>query len=356
MANLDAGLPPQPAIFHSSFVTRHSSLVLALRLNRHGKISMLGAMLSLLQLQEWPHGQRIALSLIEGHSRLAVTYDELRRRALALSDYLIEQHIDYGDRVAILSESRPEWVVALFAAARAGATVVPLDPKLSASELEDVLRDAGPRLVFASSRHAEAALRIKASLPEIRHVILLDRGPRGSVIPFLDDLEAGHKFAGRERTVDETALIVYTSGTTGNPKGVMITFCNLIFEVGSILKRLPVEENDVFYSMLPLNHLLEFTGGLCSVLYAGGEVCFAPTLLPQEILKIIAERKITKMVAVPLLLKLLKRELEKAEEKEGKHSMQTGLGDRFKYFISGGAPLDPDVEKFFHRRGIPAYQ
>ena len=58
---------------------------------------MLGAMLSLLQLQEWPHGQRIALSLIEGHSRLAVTYDELRRRALALSDYLIEQHIDYGD-------------------------------------------------------------------------------------------------------------------------------------------------------------------------------------------------------------------------------------------------------------------
>jgi long-chain acyl-CoA synthetase len=313
-------------------------------------------MLPLLQLENWPHGNHVAVSVIEGNACREITYDELRGRALALSDYLIEQGVDYKDRIAILSESSPEWVVALFAAARAGATAVPLDPKLSASEVEEVLRDAEPRLVFASSRCVETVLRIEASCPEIRHPILLNRPRQQSSLPSIVDLQAAQSHEGRERTLDETALIVYTSGTTARPKGVMITFRNLVFEIGSLLARLPVDETDVFYSMLPFNHLLEFTGGLCSVMYAGAEVCLGPSLLPAEILKIIAQKKVTKMVTVPLFLRLFKRELEKTEEKDGAQAVHARLGGNFKYFISGGAPLDPEVERFYHRIGIPVYQ
>ncbi len=111
-------------------------------------------MLSLLQLRDWPRRERVALSLIDGRVRREVTHEALRSRALALSDYLIEQGIGYEDRVAILSEPRPAWVVALFAAARAGAAVIPLDPKLTAEELCEVARDAGPRVAFVSSRCA----------------------------------------------------------------------------------------------------------------------------------------------------------------------------------------------------------
>ncbi len=314
------------------------------------------SMLSLLQLRDWPRRERVALSLIDGRVRREVTHEELRSRALALSDYLIEQGIGYEDRVAILSEPRPEWVVALFAAARAGAAVIPLDPKLTAEELCEVARDGGPRVAFVSSRCVDAGLRMKAVVPGIEKVILLDQPRQAGTVSCMDELKAERPHRGRERKPEEAALIVYTSGTTGTPKGVIITFANLVFEIESLLKRLPVEETDVFYSMLPLNHLLEFTGGLCSVLYAGAEVCYGPSLLPHEILKIMAEKRVTKMVTVPLFLKLLKRELERAEKKGEGRTMRDRLGGGFLYFISGGAALDPEVEDFFFRSGIPVYQ
>src|SRR6059036_193624 len=163
-------------------------------------------MLSLLQLRDWPRRERVALSLIDGRVRREVTHEELRSRALALSDYLIEQGIGYEDCVAILSEPRPEWVVALFAAARAGAAVIPLDPKLTAEELCEVARDAGPRVAFVSSRCVDAGLRMKSAVPGIERVILLDQPREAGTASCMDRLKAERPHRGRERKLEETAL------------------------------------------------------------------------------------------------------------------------------------------------------
>ena len=290
---------------------------------------------------------RVALSVREQGRYREVSYGELNARARALSDHLISQGRPAGCRLAIFSEGRPEWAIAFLAAIRAGAVIVPLDPKLPPAELARLMADAQIRVLFTSPMLAPVAEVAAAATPSVDQVYVSGALPQGSRALCVDELPEAPPQEAAERRPEEVALIVYTSGTTGRPRGAMIRFSSLVFEVGTLSDLVPVVPDDVFLSMLPLSHLLELTGGLLCVLFRGGQVCYGQTLLPEELARIAAERKVTQLVTVPLFLKLLKAEAERGA---------LAPSWLIRRLVVGGSTLDPSLEDFFEAAGIEVFQ
>jgi len=299
-----------------------------------------------------------------------------------MANYLIEQGVQSGDRVAILSESRPEWAIAFFASIISGAIVVPLDIKLTFDELKPLVLNCEPHTICVSPNLIEKANRLKNEIQSIEQVFVIDKNKCSEEFNSLYGLKEYSEEKRRERNLDETALIVYTSGTTGNPKGVMITFRNIISQVKNFDEVFNFTSRESLISILPLNHLLEITVGFITMLYRGAQITYTTTLYPQEFMKIMQEKKVTRLVTVPLFLKVLKMGIEREVNRSNKLSqslfqlffnvskfipfnflrkqlffkIHSRLGGEIKGFISGGAPLDIDIAEFFTRIGIPIYQ
>lgn len=223
-------------------------------------------------------------------------FDRIRDLALGL-DAL---GVGSGDRVAILSESRPEWLIADLAILSLGAVVVPIYPTLTARQVEYILRDAGVRFAFTSDRtQAEKVQQVRRQLPDLGAVIVLtgeSAGSGGSVLPVADVADRGHRRIrdgwgvgrgyhdrARSLTPESLATIIYTSGTTGDPKGAMLTHGNIVSNVKGSLEVLGVSEDDVALSFLPLSHAFERTV-VYIYLAAGAIVVFAQALdtLPRD--------------------------------------------------------------------------
>ena len=322
---------------------------------------------------------RTALSIHEDGRWRTVTYRNLGRRAEVLATRLRRQGLSAGDRVAILSDPRPEWVVALFAAWRAGAIVVPLDVKLTASELEAIVADADPRVLFFSTAYASTARALQKRRPRLASILPLEGKPSRSTAP-------SHPIRrpALPRHPENTALLVYVPGGA-QPKGVMVTYSNLLFQLEQLRGLTKPGPREVFLSTLPLNHLLQLTCGLVGPLSVGSEVCFAHTLHPADILQLIRDRGVSQMITVPLFLKLVKGYLERRVRRYGPSKqalfrlllkISGGLPSlrarrwlfggwaelldsrlpRFRHFTCGAAALDPGVARFFERLGLPVYE
>lgn len=320
------------------------------------------------------------VSIKEGERWRSYTYGQLRQYSQGLSSYLMDRGIKKGDRIGLLSQSCPEWAVCFFAAIRAGATLVPLDVKLTEAELVSILSDCQPVLLFVDRKHGDLAYELKKKLSFLQTIMFVDTASdeeaRAVEATFSHEVVAGV-----ERDFSETALIVYTSGTTGNPKGVMISFGSLIFEVNSFEAFVDLSEKDKFLSILPPNHLFELTGGFLGILAQGGSISYCHSIYPQEILKAFREQGITGMMAVPLFLKALKNGLERDIKKQGEEvatrfkqgleaaghlplaerrglfaDLHSQLGGKLRVFVSGGAPLEADVAEFFELLGIAVLQ
>jgi long-subunit acyl-CoA synthetase (AMP-forming) len=287
--------------------------------------------LDLMQFKSQTFGNDTALSIPDGTDWKKCSYIELSNRTNNFSDFLRENGVVHGDRIAIRGESCPEWVVAFLGAIRAGAIVVPLDTRATSSELEMILQDCNPNVLISSDSFPPV------ELPKLTTY-------RFTEIPHLVPTNT---LDGVDRMMDETAFVVYTSGTTGFPKGVKISFSNIVFQVDTITEIIGIGRDDLFLSILPMSHLLELTGGLFSVLYTGGEVCYSKSFYPQDVLELMKARPVTRMVTVPLFLTVLKSYIEK-----------TGatLSNTFRGFVCGGARLDPPVLQFFLERKIPIFE
>ena len=338
--------------------------------------------LSLIYEKGTTYGKVTALYHWENHEWKNWTYEQITAKVKQVSDYLIEKGIQEDDRIAILSESRPEWVVSFLTAVRCAAVIVPLDVKLTQTELAAILNDAGPRLIFASPTHYETAEWLKRNVPSVEHVIQLSSDSANPHRLSIHDLRAEADHEVRDRASNETALIVYTSGTTGTPKGVMITFRNLLYQCNCFEQIVKVNSSDLFLSILPLNHLFELSIGLLGVLYSGARICYANTLYPKELVEIMREKRVTRMIAVPLFLKMLKGSIEREVRNAGprrermfrtmlraaKHipsravrrllfrPLHQKFGGRLHEFVIGGAPLDVEVGGFFECLGFTVLQ
>ncbi len=315
-----------------------------------------------------------------------LTYDDLREQSVNISCALIKLEVAPDSRCAILLESRPEWAVAYFGIVSAAGITVPMDVKLSETEMLFVLNDSEAVCVFTSAHYMDFILRRRQELPYLKHIFCFDRIEDPQVIDVKTLTSFYEEVRNRplEVTPDDTALIVYTSGTTGIAKGVMISYRNLLFEVQALSGLVQFSTKDHFISILPLNHLLEITGGLIAPLYGGACVTYCSSLKATSIMKLMQENQATGMFCVPLILKMFHSGIFKQVEKLppggqklfhrllqiskylNRHGIPFGkiffrkihqnFGGHLKCFICGGAPLEREVEEDFAALGFVILQ
>ena len=309
------------------------------------------------------------------------TYYSLERDSRALANGFVDRGLAPDDRVAILSDSRPKWALAFFATVRAGGIFLPLDPALPLEALARIIADSRPRILLVARAYEHLAAAIAAQASPDLLVISLECRSRLSRGPSISSISTMRAQPMPDRHRDHTALLTYTSGTTGCAKGVMTTHGNLLFQVDRIRQVFGNDERCSTVSILPLSHLFEISAGLLAVLSGGGKVCYCNSLLPTEILDAMARQRVTCMVAVPLFLTLLERAirgeisrrpgahrflfrcsiavsgcLPLAVRRRLFHKLLARFGGQCEYFVCGGAPLDLRTLRFFERVGLPVYQ
>ncbi len=345
--------------------------------------------LSFLQDKTNEYGSRIALGMRSKYGWSEFTYDGLSAMAKRIASYLIyDLNIKKEEHVAILSESRIEFGAAFFASVIAGATFIPLDVKLTEHELISIMSNCEPTTIFVSNNYLNTVLKIKETITSIKNIILLDDTHEDSDYMSIYNLpETSQKSKYRQRGLNSTALIVYTSGTTGKPKGVQTTFKNILSQI----KDIKIEMNRVFkpnkhinvMSILPMNHLFEFTASFSTFLSLGYSIYYTKSLRPKDVLSVMKDKHITFMCTVPSFFKMLKMQFESDVSKKSKwkrflydikyhyiakflpfmplkkmlfRDIHSEFGNNFYGFLSGGAPLDLDMAKYFNRIGIKVHQ
>jgi long-chain acyl-CoA synthetase len=251
----------------------------------------------------------------ESGSFTGITYGELEHLADRLAVALRGLGIGAGDRVAIISYHGPQWVIADLAVLRLGGIVVPIYHTLSPSAMAYILADAGCRLVFVEN----AALRdsieaVRQGLAALEHIVLFEGGAGGGcACPTLDDMLGGippdtAAPAYPKISPEDTATIVYTSGTTGEPKGVVLTHGNIVSNALAVARRFRVGPDDAFLSFLPLCHMFEKTCGYYTMLFSGVTIAFAGALT--TIVDDVKAIRPTLLIIVPRLLEKIYEAVE----------------------------------------------
>ena len=315
---------------------------------------------------------------------------------------LRELGLERGDRVALLSENRPAWALTDYGCICAGVVDVPIYDTLTPKQVAYILEDSGARVVFVSDRdQMEKALEAVEMCPqEVRVVAFADVGavPDGVLRWNEDFLAAGRdRFAdvtddefdamARKARPEEVTTLIYTSGTTGDPKGVMLTHQNLFSNVQAAARVLPITEEDVTLSFLPLSHVFQRMVDYL-LLSCGCTIAYAHDI--RNVADDLRVVKPTVVVSVPRLYEKVynrvmavegfkaglvqwAREVGDAWTEEtlaGRaptpvlrmghaladrlvyRKIRKGIGGRLRYFVSGGAPLEPAINRFFYGAGI----
>ncbi|HPT42176.1 MAG TPA: AMP-binding protein, partial [Candidatus Gastranaerophilaceae bacterium] len=333
------------------------------------------------------YNDRVALGIKTALGWKEFTFKGIGLLSRKLASYLINDiQVKKGEKLAILSESKPEYGACVFASVMSGMVTVPLDVKLTKYELKSILLDCQPTILLTSQENIDKALDLQKEIKSIKHVILIDEPSYNLQMPCLYTLPNNYDCKWRHRSSKSTAFIIYTSGTTGAPKGVEITFRNMLAQLNDMSKVyyhfFDKNEGISVLSILPMNHLFELTVGFSTFLYWGLSVYYTQSLKPKDILSIMREKGINFMIVVPAFLKLLKAGIE-TEIANSPKSVQVGFkvmyniakripsyavrkmmfkkihdkfGGNFNGCIAGGAPLDLAVAEFFETIGIKVYQ
>jgi long-chain acyl-CoA synthetase len=345
-----------------------------------------------------------ALQYKKDGSYRPISHAEILERVRHLARGLSSLGIRRGDRVAILSENRPEWAIADFACLTGGMTDVPIYPTIPAEQIAYILKDSGAAAIFVSNQvQAEKIRQIRSQLPALKAVIGFDDLP-GLANMTIGELETRGVAGENRETIatyredamtvkpDDVATIIYTSGTTGEPKGVMLTHDNIFSNVQAARTAIPFEGEDTALSFLPLSHIFERMGGHYLMWATGTSIAYAESIdtVPVNL----QEVKPTIVLSVPRLYeKMYARVLETAltggfvkkkiffwargvadrwasEKLAGStpggmlarqyaiaqklvfSKLKARTGGRLRYFVSGGAPLAPEINKFFYAAGL----
>ena len=212
-----------------------------------------------------------------------ISYTEFGESVDAFSKGLNALGVQKDDRVAILSENRPEWAITDFGTLKTGAVTVPMFSTLTAAQVGYILKDSGSKIICVStSRQLEKITAIRDEVPTLEQVIIFDsiegECPDG-VIQFEAVCELEGEGTDTAASEDDIATIIYTSGTTGNPKGVMLTHANFISNLEACKSLIDVSDTDVLLSFLPLSHVFERLGGHYVPLFSGAKVAYAESVL-----------------------------------------------------------------------------
>jgi long-chain acyl-CoA synthetase len=341
---------------------------------------------------------------------VGMSYKELYDQVEAFALSLRALGLSHGDRVGIMAENRPEWIIADFACACSGFVDVPIFPILTPKQVEYIFNDANVKAVICSnSLQLGKLLKVAENIGSLQHIIVmqedaLKKEPRADefkVVLFGKMVEAGKQLAqampnqlanlARATRRDDLLTLIYTSGTTGNPKGVMLTHGNFTANVKGAVDRLSITPDDVVLSYLPLCHSYERTGGYYTCFACGATIAFADSI--ETVAENLTEVHPTLMTSVPRLFERIKNRVEKKAQSESPRNwkifqwaIRTGVerfraeqkggaglmlkaknaiadklvfakirertGGRLRFFVSGGGPLPMDVGEFFFAVGL----
>ena len=337
-----------------------------------------------------------------GDNWAPISSQTFRERVLGVCRGLRKWGIGKGDRVAILSENRPEWMIADFASLLLGAVTVPIYATLTAEQTAYILRDSGARVIFVSSEMQLRKVLSIRSQTALKQLVVIDPVESTHAVRMAEmesDGRTNHDAESQDNAIkttaqavspDDLATIIYTSGTTGTPKGVMLTHGNMASNLNCSLAEFPVKQDDVSISFLPLSHVtarhVDF-----ALLYRG--VTLVHLALATQLPRALLEVKPTFFVAVPRVYEKIHFQTEQQAQgfpnstfynwalwvgKENRadvlagrkpnskswkladrllySKVRAGLGGRIEVFISGGAPLGRELAEWYAAIGIRIHE
>lgn len=349
------------------------------------------------------YGDRVMMEKKSEGAWREITWNQFYSNAMNLGLALISLGIQPSDRVAIFSANSPEWQMVDMAVLSIGAVDVPLYATITAKQAEYILSDSGSRVIFVGSEgHMKKVLEVRNNLPALIKIVTMDNTPCDDpdVITFDGMLKLGEEYTNKEEfdrrleavRPEDLCSIVYTSGTTGNPKGVMLTHDNFLSNVRTATELITVDDKEICLSFLPLSHVLERMSGYYTAVYNGVTIAHAQSI--DTLVDDIGEIRPHWMVSVPRLYEKVHAGVLANIEGESpakqkifqwavgvggevskltvndepvpfglklKHKIANKLvfskiydkmGGRLRFFFSGGAPLAREIAEFFHAMGI----
>jgi long-chain acyl-CoA synthetase len=292
-------------------------------------------------------------------------YGQVLEYVKRLGRYLKELGLGRGDHIAILGENRPEWGISYFSVAWIGATAIPLDARASSDSYKFILRFSSGKAIIVSGSYISDIQSIAGELDQLRHIIVMENfdeiyNKYSSGVP-MEDVSR-----------DDLMQILFTSGTTGDPKGVMLTHGNIMSNVDDIYRAIELIPEDRMFSILPIHHSYECTGGLLTPFYNGMSVFYARSLKPNEMTEDLREASPTIWLNSPLILEKLYQRIGKElsnqkgfkgiitnvlPKKSLGNKIKKRLGlERMRLIVCGGAALPIWVSKGLEELGFPLLQ
>jgi long-chain acyl-CoA synthetase len=300
------------------------------------------------------------------------TYAQLKAEVINLKNYLLSLGLKGGERFAVYGENRPEWAIAYLSIVRAGLVVVPLDRMLSEAEILHILRQSEARGIIAAENYIDNIDAIKRELSNLEFIIQMND---------IKSLKVEKDISAGKIDPDGLAVLIFTSGTTGTSKAVMLSHNNIISNLKSIERVIYLDENDTMISIIPMHHTFEGTCGFIFPLYKGVTIYYPPSLKPKELLATMKEANVSCLIAVPLLFEKF---LGAVHRKVASSSIPTkilfnalsGIGSVFKFLrkplfakvrqemglgnvrlaVAGGAALTAKVAHGLELLAIPILQ
>lgn len=290
----------------------------------------------------------VAYRTPRGNTLYELSYGRVLEYVQKFARYLKELGVESGDHVAILGENSPEWAISLFAVSWLGAVAIPLDARAAHDSHKFILSFSNAKAAIVSGSYYSAILSAANELKELRNIVPMDN---------IEDI-CGRYASGRAmENVDPDSLleILFTSGTTGNPKGVMLSHRNITSNVDDVQRTINYGPRDRAFSILPIHHSYECTGGLIATFGSGMSVFYGRGLKPRELLEDMKLAKPTVWLSAPLILeKLYLRIHKEVSGQKGikgllsnamprgliKRKIRQRLGfDDIRLIVSGGAAL-----------------
>jgi long-chain acyl-CoA synthetase len=324
---------------------------------------------------------RVAMRIERDGEREQYTYADIQELATRAAAFLAAQGVKPADRVLLVSHNAPEWGISYFGVLKAGATCVPVDPESQTEELVNFARASGATGIILGEKADESRPDLEDKLREAGLDARLWR--YAEVFELTDEQTEDERIALLPPKVSPNAVasLIFTSGTTGQPKGVMLSHKNLTNMVSMLSSVFEMDTGDGILSVLPLYHTFEFSTGFLTPLSRGTQITYLPELNGEELARAIKNGHVTGMVGVPALWELLHRRIMSRLRERGEwvgniaeaamkfnsrlrdktplnlgsiifRPIHTGLGGRIRYLISGGSALNEKIKRDMHGLGF----
>lgn len=328
------------------------------------------------------HATRVAMRIERDGRQEQYTYADLHELATRAAGFLAAHGIQPGDRVLLVSQNAPEWGMSYFGVLKAGATCVPVDPQSSTDEIVNFARAAEAAGLIISEK-------VDEEHPELRTRLREAGLERTQVWTFEEVFALPDERTEAERTsllparvpANTIASLIFTSGTTGRPKGVMLSHRNFTHMVSMLTSIIDMSTRDGVLSVLPLHHTFEFSAGFLAPLSRGAQITYLPEMTGEALARAIKNGHVTGMVGVPALWEMLHRRIKNRLREGGEwverasdlliklnswlrdrapinlghlifYPIHEGMGGRIRYLISGGAALNERVARDLHGLGF----